>query len=97
MGDLFGLKLNDQYRGVVDLWRWSVREVLQVGIRWMATSVNVGGVVVITLAQNAKDVCSIAARGTIFPIFITLTTLVDHGPIQGTCCTVADPTLCISK
>ena len=29
-----------------------------------------------TLAQNARDVGAIPALGTIFPIFITLTTLV---------------------
>ena len=27
-GQSFGTPLNDQYRGVVNLWRWSVREVL---------------------------------------------------------------------
>ena len=28
MGDCFGPKCRDRYKGVVDVWRWSVREVL---------------------------------------------------------------------
>ena len=28
MGDRLGLEKSHQYMGVVDLWRWSVREVL---------------------------------------------------------------------
>ena len=28
MGDCLGLKCCDRYRGVVDLWRWLVREAL---------------------------------------------------------------------
>ena len=27
-GQSFGTDINNQYSGVVDLWRWSVREVL---------------------------------------------------------------------
>ena len=38
----------------------------------MVTSGSIGGVMVNTLAQNARGVGSIHTLGTIFPIFITL-------------------------
>ena len=37
---------------------------------------SLSGIIVNTLAQNARDVGSVPTLGTIFPIFITLTTLV---------------------
>ena len=42
----------------------------------MVTSGSLGDVMVSTLALNARDVCSIPTLGTIFPIFVTPTTLV---------------------
>ena len=42
-----------------------------VGIDKMVTSGSVGGVIVGTLVQNARDVAPISTLGTIFPIFIT--------------------------
>ena len=48
----------------------------QVGVDIVVISGSPCGVMVITLAQNAKDMGSIPTLGTIFPIFITLTTLV---------------------
>ena len=42
----------------------------------MVTSGSLGTVLVSTLAWNARDVGLIPALGAIFPIFITLTTLV---------------------
>ena len=41
----------------------------QVGMGKMVTSVSLGGIMVSTLAWNARDVGSIL--GTVFPIFIT--------------------------
>ena len=40
----------------------------------LVTSVCLGGVMVITLAQNARNVGSIAPVGPVFPIFISPTT-----------------------
>ena len=40
----------------------------------VVTSGNLNGVMVITLAQDARDVGSISALGAIFPIFITAAT-----------------------
>ena len=48
----------------------------QVGMGSMMISGNLGGVMVSTLARNARHVDSIPALGTIFPIFITPTTYV---------------------
>ena len=47
------------------------------------------------LVQNAKDVDLIPALGTMFPIFITPTTLVcrHHDPVQGMRCVAIEPTL----
>ena len=47
----------------------------QAGIGKVVTSGSLGDVMVSTLAQNARGVGSIPALGTIFPIFITSTTL----------------------
>ena len=47
-----------------------------------------------TLARNARDVGSILALGTIFPIFITPTILVPSPGFSMHCMTVV-PTLCI--
>ena len=41
------------------------------GMGKVIRSGNLGGVMVITMARNAKDVGSIPALGSIFPIFIT--------------------------
>ena len=43
----------------------------QVGVSMVVTSGSLGGVMVSTLDQNAKDVCSIPALGAIFLIFFT--------------------------
>ena len=52
----------------------SGKELLrQVGVGTVGTSGNLWGVMVSTLAQNARDVGSIPVRGTIFQIFLTLT------------------------
>ena len=40
-------------------------------MRRVLTAGNLGGVMVSTLAQNARDVGSIPALGAIFPSFIT--------------------------
>ena len=48
----------------------------QVGVGGVVTLGSLGGEMVSTLAQNAKNVSSILALGTIFPIFITTMTLV---------------------
>ena len=48
----------------------------QAGVGMVLTSGSLGGVIVSTLARNARDVGSIPALGTIFPIFITPMTLV---------------------
>ena len=47
----------------------------QVDVGTVVTSGSLGGIMVSTLAQNASDVGSIPLLGTIFPIFITPTTL----------------------
>ena len=57
----------------------------------MVTSGNVGGVMVNTMAGNARDVGSNPTRGAIFPIVITPTTLV----VQAMLCMVVEPTLCM--
>ena len=43
----------------------------QVGVDRIVTSWHLGGVMVSSLAQNARDVGSRPTLGTIFPIFIT--------------------------
>ena len=48
----------------------------QIGIGRVARSSRLGGVVVSTLDQNAKDVGFIPALGIIFPVFIIPMTLV---------------------
>ena len=57
---------------------WPIRQEphKQVGVGSIVTSGSLGGDMVSILAQNAWDVGSIPAFGTIFPIFITPTTLV---------------------
>ena len=47
-----------------------------VGVDTVITSRSLGGVMIITLARNARDVRSILALGTIFSIFITSMILV---------------------
>ena len=47
----------------------------QVGTGRMVTSGTLGGVLVSTMTQNARDVGSIPALGTMLPIFITPTTI----------------------
>ena len=60
----------------------------------MVISGSLGGVLLSTLAWNARDVGSIPGLGTVFPIFITPTTLVamTMDPVQATCCMVVEPT-----
>ena len=48
----------------------------QVGMDSMVTWEGLGGEIISTLAQNARDVGSIPTLGIIFPIFITPMTLV---------------------
>ena len=49
-----------------------------------------------TLAQNARDVGSISALGTIFPIFNTHNASChDHDPVQAMRCMVFEPNLCM--
>ena len=48
----------------------------QVGVGRVGTSGSLGGIIVSTLSQNARDLGSIPTLGAIFPISITLTTLV---------------------
>ena len=48
----------------------------KVGMDSMVTSGILGGVMVSTLSQIARDVGSISALGTLFPIFNTLTKIV---------------------
>ena len=47
---------------------------IQVGVGSVVTAGNLGGVMVITLAWKVRDVDSIPALETIFPISITPTT-----------------------
>ena len=49
----------------------------QVGVGSMVTSGSLGAVMVSTLAWNARDVGLIPALGTMFPIFITPTTILN--------------------
>ena len=53
----------------------------QVGMDSVVKFVSIGGVIVSTLAQNARDVGSITAVGFPFPIFITLTTISVGGAV----------------
>ena len=61
------------------------------------TSGSIGGVMVNILALNARDVCLIAALGTIFPIFIIPMTLlaVTVDAVQVMHCMVVEPTQCM--
>ena len=52
----------------------------QIGMGRVVTSGSLCGVMVSTLDQNDRDVGSIPTLGTIFPIFITPTTLLLHIP-----------------
>ena len=47
----------------------------QVGVIRVVTSGSLGGVIVCTLAWNARDMGSISVQGTIFPVFITPATV----------------------
>ena len=60
----------------------------------VVTSGNLGGVMVRILAQIARDVGSILALGSIFPILITSTILIAVNMIlYKLCCMVVEPTL----
>ena len=60
----------------------------KVAVGRVVTSGSLGGVMVRTLAWNARDVGSIPALGTIFRIFITFTTLVALTMILNKLCAV---------
>ena len=63
----------------------------------VVTSGNLGGKMVSTLAQNARDRGSIPALGTIIPIFITPPYQWSHDqdPMQTMQCMIVDHTACI--
>ena len=56
------------------------------------TTESLGGVMVSTLAQNARDVGSIPDLGALFPIYVRHLTLVAMTMIQAVCCMVVEPT-----
>ena len=60
--------------------------------RRVVTLRSLGGGMVSTLAQNARDVGLIAALGVIFPIFIITIMLVPVIALQAVCCMVVEPT-----
>ena len=68
----------------------------QLGVGMVVTSGDLGGVMVVTLPWNASYADLIPALGAIFPIFITLMTLVAVTmilSIQDMRCMVAEPIL----
>ena len=50
----------------------------QVGMGRVMTSGSLGGVMLSTLAQNARDIGSMSTLGTIFPIFIIISTTIHY-------------------
>ena len=66
--------LNTMLGSVVGCTDLSSKELhRQIGVGIVVTSGSLHGVMVSTLAQNAKDVGSILALGTIIPIFVSPT------------------------
>ena len=61
------------------------------------TSGRLGGVMISTLVQNARNVGLNPSLGTIFPIFrhIHDVDCNDHDPVQARHCVVVEPTLCV--
>ena len=68
----------------------------QVGVGKVIRSGSLGGVMVSTLARNARDMGLIASLGAIFSIFYHPHNIGCHGhnPVYDTHCMVGEPTLC---
>ena len=65
----------DECSQVVGCTHLSDKELhIMIGVGTMVTLGSIDGVMVSTLAWNARDAGSIPALGTIYPVFITPTT-----------------------
>ena len=89
--DIARMQNSNKYTHVVVRTDLSSKELhRQAGVYMMVISRSLDGVMVSTLARNARDVGSIHSLGTMFLIFITPTTLVAGTmiPGQAACCMV---------
>ena len=79
--------------GLVVCTDLSGEELLRQGcVGRVVASGSLPGVMLSTLARNARDVGSIPTLSTIFPMSIKPMTL-DQDPVQAMCCMVVEPTL----